>query len=1059
MAREPQAAMTCSETAGRSSRTDTSPRPAHDGTKTVCERALDRYNSLGLGVCDMGRPVCRSQVSPSLPLPKAKDRVDAGARSGDMIGLSGMSMLAIAGVPSPTRGGKHRKSLDAVPGECSPSVLQTRNRRASTGTMPCFGSEGASPATESSGPTPSSRLTPSPRCPSASPSPRPTKSVPGGIAYSPSSLTSRQLAFSKDLLNASTSTGSSWDASRCGASSRFEASAAAGGLRSTDKGALGSHLQDRESMQFSADKAYSSYPKSMGHHPSAPGPSSEGRVGAAPSMNLVDVIRRRQSEAERGSQQGGVIGMSTAASSSASFRTARASFGGFSSTFSRSPGDPGTPERACKASDPKAPATPPTARSLPNSPAPRTPEEVAPEKAAALRERVAMLEEQLAQHGGLPLKVAHGGSPPKLKTSKAETDGEPHTEEPDEVPESASTARQQEGGSSSLECGHGERSLGQGNGGTVHGQGNDDSDGGGAGKSACSDTSTTNSCSKANRHSSGSNSSNSSNSSNTTQSVQDGEDQSPKTISTSAALPAASDPSRSTAPPVEASPPPAEASPGGSPAPSTPGKGKGKGKGKTPPPPPKAATPNGPNASPPSAKGKGKGAPPKAPPRGGPFKAGKIEGPVPRKAEVKPQVPMKKLFWNSFVLDPEKVEQRRSNVWLAIEEDGLGSFDVEELELLFAEAQPGRALPSMDGAEGSSKGRRSQQRTRVFEESRRRQVCVMLARLPSVDTAVAAVGDMNDACLDKDQVELLLGTAPQQEEITMLRSTAEAMQEQGLPIQWDVAEDFVLKLSKVPSYMLRLQVWSFENCFEERFEIFHSAVIDVKDACHALRDSCRVQKLLGLALSVGNYLNAGTSRGRADGFSVEVLTQMRTLKGQAQGGRAASSLLDFLVRQAEQNRPGDLDGLFGEAGEATLVHRAMRHKLGDLMQELTVYNTQAQGLAKRANASEDEVLSIRAQRVEARLSELASVQELFKEAETDYNKLCAWFHEGGDKKPRPADEFFGHWDSFFQAVRAALEALYGGRTRRRKAPRSKPLRPLEQVKKSLTLNETVGDED
>ena len=30
-------------------------------------------------------------------------------------------------------------------------------------------------------------------------------------------------------------------------------------------------------------------------------------------------------------------------------------------------------------------------------------------------------------------------------------------------------------------------------------------------------------------------------------------------------------------------------------------------------------------------------------------------------------------------------------------------------------------------------------------------------------------------------------------------------------------------------------------------------------------------------LKVGNYLNAGTSRGRADGFTVEALAQMRTV--------------------------------------------------------------------------------------------------------------------------------------------------------------------------------------
>mmetsp|Transcript_94277 Transcript_94277/g.167647 ORF Transcript_94277/g.167647 Transcript_94277/m.167647 type:complete len:1002 (-) Transcript_94277:30-3035(-) len=491
-----------------------------------------------------------------------------------------------------------------------------------------------------------------------------------------------------------------------------------------------------------------------------------------------------------------------------------------------------------------------------------------------------------------------------------------------------------------------------------------------------------------------------------------------------------------------------------------PGKGKGKAKG-TPPPPKAAGSPNCPTASPPSVKGKGKGPPPKAPPRGAP-KAGadksKPTGPEPHKAEIKPQVNMKKLFWSSFVLADQEFEQRGSTVWTSMD-DQVGSFDIEELELLFAESQPGRSLARSETAGGAVGSRRGPQRMKVFEESRRRQVCVMLARLPPVDVTVAAVSEMDDARLDKDQVELLLATAPPAEELATLRSTAAEMEQKEDPLQWEDAETFVLKLGEVPSFLLRLQVWSFENSFEERYGIFHTAATEVKDACHALRNSSRAQRLLGLALSVGNYLNAGTSRGRADGFSVEVLEQLRTLKGQAPRAGSATTLVDFLVRQAEKVQPGELDGLFGEVGEATIIHQASRHKLMDLSQELQSYQMQAQGLAKRAKSAEDDSLSIRAQRMEARLQELDSLQKLFAEAEEGYASLCVWFRDGSGKKQRPPDEFFGHWNSFFQAVRASLEGLYGGRTRRRKAPRSIPLRPLETYKRSLTLSQTVKDEE
>jgi len=333
-----------------------------------------------------------------------------------------------------------------------------------------------------------------------------------------------------------------------------------------------------------------------------------------------------------------------------------------------------------------------------------------------------------------------------------------------------------------------------------------------------------------------------------------------------------------------------------------------KGKG---PPPPKGGAKGAFSAPPAPGKGKGKGkpAPPKAPPRAG-AKAGLTkEAHNPRKAEIQPRLPMKKLFWNAFVLDDEHLRSCE-NVWAAIEKENadLYSFDMQELEQLFAETSSRSGVQTPVSHGGSSAVRRTRLRARVFEESRRRQVCIMLARLPPVETTVKAIHDMDDDCLDKDQVELLLATAPTAEELTMLHAAAREMPEKA-SLPWDDAEDFVWKLAEVGHFLVRLQTWSFENAFEERFHIFHSAVTEVKDACHALRDSHRIPRLLGITLNVGNYLNAGTSRGRADGFSVEVLSQMRALKGQAASSSSASTLLDFVVTFAHLQRKSELSGL------------------------------------------------------------------------------------------------------------------------------------------------------
>ncbi|CAE7212228.1 FMN2 [Symbiodinium natans] len=492
-----------------------------------------------------------------------------------------------------------------------------------------------------------------------------------------------------------------------------------------------------------------------------------------------------------------------------------------------------------------------------------------------------------------------------------------------------------------------------------------------------------------------------------------------------------------------------EAAPGASP------KAAQKGKGSKGPPPPKGGAKGScPEAAPGKGKGKSKSTPPKAPPRGAAKAGFAKDSHHPRKAEIQPKLPMKKLFWNSFVLDDEHLKSE--NVWAAIESENSDAynFDMQELEQLFSETSIRSGVQSPASHGGSSAVRRTRLRARVFEESRRKQVCIMLARLPPVETTVKAIHDMDDDCLDKDQVELLLATAPTSDELAMLHAAAKEMPEKA-SLPWDDAEDFVWKLSEVGHFLVRLQTWSFENAFEERFHIFHSAVTEVKDACHALRDSLRIPRLLGITLHVGNYLNAGTSRGRADGFSVEVLSQMRALKGQATSSTSSGTLLDFVVRQAERSKPGELLQLFGDVGEATLVQRAFRHNLKELSLELTAYCVQARGLA-RQSANGDDVLKARAGKVEAHLKDLETLQRLFVEAEEDFNSVCAWFHEGSGKKPRPPDEFFGYWHTFFQGIRSTLEGMYAGK-KRRKAPRSRVLRPLDQMAKSLSLSETVKE--
>jgi len=486
--------------------------------------------------------------------------------------------------------------------------------------------------------------------------------------------------------------------------------------------------------------------------------------------------------------------------------------------------------------------------------------------------------------------------------------------------------------------------------------------------------------------------------------------------------------------------------------PTTPsGKGKGKGKGKVvAQPPPLGQTPTRIGEG---GKGKGKTGPLPLTKRlslVGKMNSTSSAGAEPHKAEVQPKVPMKRLFWNSFILDDESMAQRGTSVWAIIDEPRTVEthLDTGELERLFGEHISGK-----DGQTEKRTVRRQRPRARLFEEARRRQVCVMLARLPPVDVTIRAITDMDDTTLDKDQVELLLANAPSPDEVAALAKMAKDMENQeGELLSWDDAEAFSLRLIRVPSYMVRLQLWAFENCFQEHFAMYDAAAVDVTRACEVLKESSRVQRMLALSLTVGNYLNAGTSRGRADGFSMDCLQQLRTLKTPFPA-HGVSTLLDFLVQQLERSRPGDLDHLFSDGGEAQVSRLAARHKLNDLLSELDTYKRNAEGLARHAVAPEvDEVLRLRGRRAEVRLiRELVPLAGRLRVAQESYKELCIWFREGGTRPARAPNEFFAVWDEFLQAVQKSLEGQNRGRARRRRMAMVEMRRPMEHVRKAMDI--------
>jgi len=372
----------------------------------------------------------------------------------------------------------------------------------------------------------------------------------------------------------------------------------------------------------------------------------------------------------------------------------------------------------------------------------------------------------------------------------------------------------------------------------------------------------------------------------------------------------------------------------------------------------------------------------------------------PRKPEVVPKAPLKKLFWSPIIGSC----RTECSVWEKIHKDG-ARFDQDELELLFAQKSKGMV-------EGT---RPRIQKRCLLSDPRRRQIWCMLALMPEVPLLLQAIISMDISLLGHDKIELLLGNLPSPAEEALVLS--EAAKEADGTDNWDRPENFILKLVSIPEYSFRIKVWAFLSSLEETTKGFVSASTEATLAAECLQGSERIEKLLAVILGVGNYLNGGTQRGRADGFDLDILGKLSELKASQQG-----NLLDFIVGQVEKDAPGMLRDMFGPGMEYDNVHRVRRLDMIEMRDEAVQVRARAEDfllkLEERPTESQDSLARL-TKPMACEVDRLQNVAAQFEAWETRYNELCAWFGMDANR-PKASHEFFGLWDAFLSDLEKAL---------------------------------------
>ena len=89
--------------------------------------------------------------------------------------------------------------------------------------------------------------------------------------------------------------------------------------------------------------------------------------------------------------------------------------------------------------------------------------------------------------------------------------------------------------------------------------------------------------------------------------------------------------------------------------------------------------------------------------------------------------------------------------------------------------------------------------------------------------------------------------------------------------KWDTAEAFMKNLTDPPSIHARLRMWKFAAEWSEEKGGLEKTIKAQVVLYKEIRTNKQIQKVLALALAIGNVINGGTAKGQADGFDMGVV--------------------------------------------------------------------------------------------------------------------------------------------------------------------------------------------
>jgi len=208
----------------------------------------------------------------------------------------------------------------------------------------------------------------------------------------------------------------------------------------------------------------------------------------------------------------------------------------------------------------------------------------------------------------------------------------------------------------------------------------------------------------------------------------------------------------------------------------------------------------------------------------------------------------------------------------------------------------------------------------------------------------------------------------------------------------------LLQMATVKRLTPRLACFQTKLTFTPRLQDASEQVRAVRAAVRSVRDSRTLHELLGMVLSLGNFLNAGSARANAQGFESEVLLKLGETKSTVSDKfPTQTSLLHYLARCAVVATPDAQKKLKHELraleDAATIASAEVKSEVESISKELDGIKNELQYHQEGSASEADQFHTIMSKYHASALTQVDDTRRAVESMSSDLEQLTVFLGE------------------------------------------------------------------